>query len=291
MPVLPRLVPFSLSVCRILVYRVLSPLTLPCTRVSFQAPVNISPDVADVEQLEEGLRKIPGVLDLHELHVWSLNTSTFLCTAHVVLQTDQTKHVNVTGASLTFLRRCPYFLPGQRPVDTILSPSSLMRPRHVRLTDFSLSLPLHVFLFFPALRWRAVDKIKQFLHQKNIHSSTIQTEILDPCRELCDDQAHEEGCAVPALTSSLSNCHDFVCDDGKPHFPCLRLYFAVSSFSVPTCATGSLACLPCGVECLMNAAVTIPSLRGEKKLTRLFSHTGDCMTNSCCTIPSGNDQK
>jgi Co/Zn/Cd efflux system component len=33
---------------------------------------------------------------VHEFHVWSLNMSTFLCTVHVVLQTDDTKEVNRT---------------------------------------------------------------------------------------------------------------------------------------------------------------------------------------------------
>ena len=31
----------------------------------------------------------------------------------------------------------------------------------------------------------AVDKIKRLLHRNNIHSSTIQTEILDPCAQVC----------------------------------------------------------------------------------------------------------
>jgi Co/Zn/Cd efflux system component len=35
-------------------------------------------------------------MQVHEFHVWSLNMSTFLCTVHVVLQTDDTKEVNRT---------------------------------------------------------------------------------------------------------------------------------------------------------------------------------------------------
>ena len=33
---------------------------------------------------------------IREFHVWSLNMSTFLCTVHVVVQTDDTKEVNRT---------------------------------------------------------------------------------------------------------------------------------------------------------------------------------------------------
>ena len=32
----------------------------------------------------------------------------------------------------------------------------------------------------------AVDQIKRLLHHNNIHSSTVQTEILDPCSPLCN---------------------------------------------------------------------------------------------------------
>ena len=34
---------------------------------------------------------------IHEFHLWSLNTSTFLCTVHIVVQTESTQDVNRIG--------------------------------------------------------------------------------------------------------------------------------------------------------------------------------------------------
>jgi len=126
-----------------------------CLILMETAPSKISADIADVEALEEELRRVPGVLDLHEFHLWSLNTSTFLCTVHVVLQTESALDVNTT-----------------------------------------------------------VDKIKKLLHRNNIHSSTIQTEILDPCVPLCNHNV-DLGCEVTTLHQNPSACADFVCDDDE----------------------------------------------------------------------------
>jgi len=126
-----------------------------CLILMETAPAKISSDIADVEALEEELRRVPGVLDLHEFHLWSLNTSTFVCTVHVVLQPESALEINVT-----------------------------------------------------------VDRIKKLLHRNNIHSSTIQTEILDPCVPQCDHN-EEVGCDVSSLHRNASACADFVCDDGE----------------------------------------------------------------------------
>lgn len=117
------------------------------------APAKISADIQDAESLERELLRIPGVLDIHELHTWSLNPSTFLCTLHVVVQTGSVRDVN-----------------------------------------------------------KIVDRIKQLLHHNNIHSSTIQTEILSPCTQLCD-HSDDVGCEVFTLQKKASSCADFVCDD------------------------------------------------------------------------------
>jgi len=54
---------------------------------------------------------VTGVLDLHEFHLWSLNTSTFLCTVHVVLQTESALDVNTTGTcSVQYIYICIFIL-------------------------------------------------------------------------------------------------------------------------------------------------------------------------------------
>jgi hypothetical protein len=60
----------------------------------------------------------------------------------------------------------------------------------------------------------AVDKIKQLLHRNNIHSSTIQTEIINPCSQLCDHTT-DASCEVKTLQKNPSSCADFVCNDGE----------------------------------------------------------------------------
>jgi len=128
-----------------------------CLILMETAPGNISADIADVESLEAELRGVPGVIDIHEFHLWSLNTSTILCTVHIVMQTESAVEVNNT-----------------------------------------------------------VDRIKKLLHRNNVHSSTIQTEILDPCARLqgCDHTT-ADGCNILTLQKNPSACSDFVCDDGE----------------------------------------------------------------------------
>mmetsp|Transcript_62336 Transcript_62336/g.167259 ORF Transcript_62336/g.167259 Transcript_62336/m.167259 type:complete len:141 (+) Transcript_62336:308-730(+) len=41
-----------------------------------------------VDVMEERLRAIPGVLDVHELHVWRFTPGKVLCTMHVVVDKD-----------------------------------------------------------------------------------------------------------------------------------------------------------------------------------------------------------
>jgi len=63
-----------------------------------------------------------------------------------------------------------------------------------------------------------VDRIKQLLHSNNIHSSTIQTEIISMCESAaaCSHLPSSSGCArVEHLSKNLSNCADLVCDDNQ----------------------------------------------------------------------------
>lgn len=42
------------------------------------------PEGIDLDQLEDSLREIPGVLDVHDLHVWAMSTEENAMTAHLV---------------------------------------------------------------------------------------------------------------------------------------------------------------------------------------------------------------
>jgi len=117
------------------------------------APADFDSD--RVHSLIEVLEDLPEVMNVHDFHLWQLDSSTFICTAHVVLQTESVLEVN-----------------------------------------------------------RTVDKIKRILHQNNIHSSTIQTEIHSAECVLCE-RSLDGTCEAPLLAHQQSACSDFVCDDGE----------------------------------------------------------------------------
>jgi cobalt-zinc-cadmium efflux system protein len=48
-----------------------------------------SPTEVDIEHIEETLRGVPGVLDFHDLHVWSISDGFDVLTVHVVIDRDQ----------------------------------------------------------------------------------------------------------------------------------------------------------------------------------------------------------
>jgi solute carrier family 30 (zinc transporter), member 1 len=58
------------------------------------APTDFSSD--RVRSLIGVLEDLPEVMNVHDFHLWQLDSSTFICTAHVVLQTESVLEVNRT---------------------------------------------------------------------------------------------------------------------------------------------------------------------------------------------------
>ena len=56
---------------------------LQATRIALDAV----PEGIDIEAVQALLRGLPGVVDVHHLHVWAMSTSQNALTAHVVRQT------------------------------------------------------------------------------------------------------------------------------------------------------------------------------------------------------------
>lgn len=54
------------------------------------------PAGADVEEVDAALRRIPGVTDVHDLHIWSIDGKEVLATCHLVIDTD-TDHIHSCG--------------------------------------------------------------------------------------------------------------------------------------------------------------------------------------------------
>ena len=48
-----------------------------------------SPVDIDIEQLEKDLNKIPGVKDIHDLHVWSLSIGKMSLSCHIICDDPQ----------------------------------------------------------------------------------------------------------------------------------------------------------------------------------------------------------
>lgn len=61
---------------------------LPRTWVLLKASINILlqgvPEGVDIEKLEAAIRAVPGVTDLHSLHVWALTSGKTVMSAHIV---------------------------------------------------------------------------------------------------------------------------------------------------------------------------------------------------------------
>mmetsp|Transcript_24243 Transcript_24243/g.56244 ORF Transcript_24243/g.56244 Transcript_24243/m.56244 type:complete len:220 (+) Transcript_24243:3-662(+) len=114
----------SLIMCTVLLVQVIPLIRDSAMILMQQAP--LLQGVAGVEEVKEEMLAVPGVLDVHELHLWALDQDTPLCTAHIVLQTDQVKTASTT-----------------------------------------------------------IDRIKTMLHQRGVHSSTLQTEVVDMCAPEC----------------------------------------------------------------------------------------------------------
>jgi len=54
-------------------------------RASLQLALNAVPDHIDIAAIDRYLRTLPGVSDVHDLHVWGLSTSEVALTAHLVM--------------------------------------------------------------------------------------------------------------------------------------------------------------------------------------------------------------
>ncbi|RLJ71169.1 cobalt-zinc-cadmium efflux system protein [Hydrogenivirga caldilitoris] len=52
---------------------------------SLNVLLELVPSAIDPEEIEEEIRKLPGIIDVHDLHVWSITSGNVVLTAHVVV--------------------------------------------------------------------------------------------------------------------------------------------------------------------------------------------------------------
>lgn len=63
--------------------------TFPLTHRIFTILMEGKPDNIDWKALEQKLKSIPGVVDVHDLHVWSLTSQRVAVTAHITARNPQ----------------------------------------------------------------------------------------------------------------------------------------------------------------------------------------------------------
>lgn len=62
--------------------------------------MEVAPDGLDVEDLERKLGAIPGVMEVHDLHVWTLTSQMHTATAHLVVSDDVDTHPILDAARM-----------------------------------------------------------------------------------------------------------------------------------------------------------------------------------------------
>ncbi|MGB5348724.1 MAG: hypothetical protein WBN10_03945, partial [Polyangiales bacterium] len=59
------------------------------------------PKGISIEDVTSSLRALPGVLDTHDLHVWSLTSGRNVATAHLIIEQDADHQVIIDAANRT----------------------------------------------------------------------------------------------------------------------------------------------------------------------------------------------
>lgn len=71
----------------------LLPRALRLARRSLRVLMQHAPEGMDLDGLDAGLRAIPGVVDVHDLHVWTLTSGMEVASLHVAVTDSDTEHV------------------------------------------------------------------------------------------------------------------------------------------------------------------------------------------------------
>ena len=85
--------------------------------------LQVAPEHVDLDKIRGELRAVPGVVDVHDLHVWTLTSEMEVATAHVMIGADADAHAVLDQA------RSLLVAPRHRARD---HPGRARRPRRVR---------------------------------------------------------------------------------------------------------------------------------------------------------------
>jgi cobalt-zinc-cadmium efflux system protein len=74
----------SIAVCLLIL-----PSAYSVIKTSLGVLLEFVPSSVDADEIERDIRKVPGVIDVHDLHVWSITPGNVVLTAHVVVEDVQ----------------------------------------------------------------------------------------------------------------------------------------------------------------------------------------------------------
>jgi len=120
------------AVASIVIAALIVPRTVALLRESVDVLLEATPRGVDLATVEQHIREAPGVLDVHDLHAWTITSGMNVVSAHVVLGPD-----GAPGDVLDHLGRC---LSDDFDVDH--STFQLETPAHV-LWEAESSMPQH----------------------------------------------------------------------------------------------------------------------------------------------------
>ena len=71
----------SIAVCLLIL-----PSAYSVIKTSLSVLLELVPASLDTEEIERDIRRVPGVMDVHDLHIWSITPGNVVLTAHVVVE-------------------------------------------------------------------------------------------------------------------------------------------------------------------------------------------------------------
>lgn len=84
------------TIASIVIAAIILPRAISLLRDAINILLERVPDGADPTEVDDALRAIPGVSDVHDLHIWSIDGREVLATCHIVVDTDS-EHIFSCG--------------------------------------------------------------------------------------------------------------------------------------------------------------------------------------------------
>jgi len=147
------------------------------------------PTSVSLEDVREAILRVPGVMSVHELHVWQLSESKIVASVHVLVKKSRKGRTATNATDST--------ASSQEPgVDLIVGSGEVENGEHLYMS--------------------VASEIRRVLHDFGIHSSTIQPEYaMDGINE--DTASVGSGCLIPCMADADCDPANACCPPILPH--------------------------------------------------------------------------